>query len=126
MRISYFGAGRSLARARAALALVACACLLSIAAPWPAVAEDEDTSSQVYLVFDPETGEFITSHDPSAALPTQTGLESSQSNAPHPAGTAGEGDGGNGTKPVFLAAAALVVVLGGAGAAFLRSRRKSR
>lgn len=94
--------------------------------PWYARAEDEDTSSQVYLVFDPETGQFITSHDPSAALPTQTGLESSEVSArSHPAG----GDGTNasdGGKPMLFAAAAAVVVLGGASFAFVRSRRKTR
>lgn len=29
-----------------------------------ALAADEDTSSSAYLVFDPDTGEFITVHDP--------------------------------------------------------------
>ena len=29
-----------------------------------ALAEDEDTSASVYLVFDPDTGEFITVNDP--------------------------------------------------------------
>lgn len=110
-------------RARTRLALVACTCLLGFAAPWCTYAEDEDTSSQVYLVFDPETGEFITSHDPNAALPTQTGLESSQASESESPGAPGERHGG---KPMLLAAAAAIVVLGGASVAFLRSRRKSR
>lgn len=42
-----------------------------------AKAEDEDTSASVYLVFDAETGEFVTQDDPHAALPNQTGLEDS-------------------------------------------------
>ena len=124
MEIRRLPAGPGPACSRRALALAVCACLLTLAVPWSAQAEDEDTSSQVYLVFDPETGEFITSHDPSAALPTQTGLESSQANALKSAGAAGKPDGGSGAKPMFLAAAALVV-LGGAGVAFLRARRRS-
>jgi hypothetical protein len=100
---------------------------LSVAVPWYARAEDEDTSSQVYLVFDPETGQFITSHDPSAALPTQTGLESSEVSARrHPAGGGDGTNASDGGKPMLFAAAAAVVVLGGASFAFVRSRRKTR
>lgn len=112
-------------RPRPVMVLVACACLLSTTAPWWARAEDEGSSQQVYLVFDPETGEFITSHDPNAALPPQTGLESSPANVAEPSGPAGERDEGSGGTPLLLAAAALVIVLGGAGVAFLRSRRQS-
>ena len=47
----------------------------------PAPAADEDTQASVYLVFDPETGEFITVDDPSvtsqhAAQQTQEEIES--------------------------------------------------
>ena len=46
-------------------AIVVVACLL-VTLPYAGQlrAEDEDTSSSAYLVFDPDTGEFITVNDP--------------------------------------------------------------
>lgn len=123
MRNSHSLAGRGRMRLRPVLALVACAGLLGLASPWSAQAEDEDSSAQVYLVFDPETGEFVTSHDPEAALPTQTGLESGEVSA-SPAADGGT-EAGTRRKPMLIAAAAAVLVAGGAGFAFLRSRRNA-
>jgi len=48
--------------------------LLSVFLVASVQAADEDTSSSVYLVFDPETGDFITSDSPEHALPSDTGL----------------------------------------------------
>lgn len=33
----------------------------------PTAAEDEDTSASAYLIFDPDTGEFVTVNDPARA-----------------------------------------------------------
>lgn len=96
---------------------------MSVAAPWCARASDEDSSAQVYLVFDPETGEFVTSHDPNAAPPTQTGLESPDAQR-SPSGS-DRAEAGMAGKPMLLAAAVTVIVVGGASFAFLRSRRKA-
>ena len=105
-------------------AMAVWACLLGLMAPWWAHAGDEDSSTQVYLVFDPETGEFVTSHDPNAALPTQTGLEAMAGQAA-PSGANGGDDGAGGKPKLIAAAAAAVIVMGGAGFAFLRSRRRA-
>ena len=106
------------------LATAVWACLLGLMAPWWAHAGDEDSSTQVYLVFDPETGEFVTSHDPNAALPAQTGLESATEQAA-PSAANGGADGATGKPKLIAAAAAAVIVVGGAGFAFLRSRRRA-
>lgn len=39
-------------------------CLATVLPANLALAADEDMSSSVYLVFDPETGDFVTVHDP--------------------------------------------------------------
>jgi hypothetical protein len=60
--------------------------LLAIATPaWSA---DEDTSSSVYLVFDPETGEFKTEHDPNMTQAEQATQEAIESVADVPADAA--------------------------------------
>jgi len=43
------------------LALIGFMISLPVTSVWSA---DEDVGSSVYLVFDPETGEFVTEHDP--------------------------------------------------------------
>lgn len=90
-----------------------------------AQAEDEDTSSSVYLVFDPETGEFVTSAHPDAALPTQTGLEDSGLPDEDAGGTSSQladnSASGDGVSVAALAGVALLIVL--AGAAFVVLRR---
>ena len=89
--------------------LVLLAGLLAIAAPaWSA---DEDTSSSVYLVFDPETGEFKTEHDPNmtqAQQATDEAIDSVADVAP-PADT---GAGGSETKTAGASWLTLAVIVG--------------
>jgi hypothetical protein len=75
---------RNIARIRGSVLAVAASTLLFTAAVSPTIANaaDEDTSASVYLVFDPETGDFVTVHDPDGqALATET-QESIDSTAP--------------------------------------------
>ncbi len=103
---------------RATAVLVALAACLVVSASAPAIAEDETTHSSVYLVFDPETGDFVTVDDPNAALPNLTGLEPDGSSAPADQAI---GDG-FGMPRVVLMASLLAAALGG-GIFFLRRRR---
>lgn len=107
------------ARGRPMLAVAAAALLVAAAMPSAVVAEDEDSSTQVYLVFDPETGEFIKSHDPDAALPPQTGLGST---APADPDASGGSSSGSSTSMMAAIAAALLIA-GGAGFTIMRLRR---
>jgi len=101
-----------------------------LAAPAPAGAEDEDTSSSVYLVFDPETGEFVTSHDSDQALPNQTGLEDSNATAPADRGSSGADAERTETSAGFSAAVPVLMIVGaiavaGGGFVFLRRARRN-
>ena len=58
-----------------------------------ALAADEDTGSSVYLVFDPETGEFKTAHDPSLTQAAQADAEAIASVADVPPELASDGGG---------------------------------
>lgn len=107
--------------------------LLAFAAPLQAA--DEDTSSSVYLVFDPETGEFKTEHDPNMTQAEQATKEAINSVADVPAEVSADpaADGGGattqagketaGTTWVVLAAMIGLVLFGGL--VVLRSRRSS-
>lgn len=95
--------------------------ILSIFIATPASAADEDTQASVYLVFDPDTGEFVTVDDADAtaqhkakidqeAIESGIEVENSPDKAPltwHPGGIA-----------------ALVILLGGA-VWFMRKRKRS-
>lgn len=116
---SYQGPVAAVRRLLATVPVIALAAFMAM--PLPVSAEDEDSSTQVYLVFDPETGEFVKSHDPNAALPPQTGLESAVSAAADTTG--GSPESGNGTTTIAVVVAALVIAVG-AGVAIARSRRK--
>lgn len=118
-------AGMRVMMARMCLALLAGVTAGALWAPLQARAEDEDTSSSVYLVFDPETGDFVTMDDPDAALPNQTGLEPHAAPSPHASGH-GADDESVEDAPVaviVLAGLGLLVALGGFLFLFLRKRR---
>jgi len=70
-------------------------CLAVIVSSGDALAEDEDTTSSVYLIFDPETGEFLEINDEDrskqkhAALePTDAALSRETKKLPLPVGLA--------------------------------------
>lgn len=86
----------------------------------PVSAEDEDTSSSVYLVFDPETGEFVTEDRHDAALPNQTGLEDSGLEDPGKEATGNQAPASGTTTAVIIGLA--VLVLAGIGFTVLRRR----
>lgn len=99
--------------------LVSVTLLASVMVAGSALAADEDTQASVYLVFDPETGDFITVDDPSvtaqhAAAQKQEEIDSgtAAADASAPADTGGEASG---QPPMALAigAAVAVLVLGG-------------
>lgn len=101
------------------IAMLMCLTLLaSVIVAGQADAADEDTQASVYLVFDPETGEFVTVDDPSvtaqhAAVQTQEEIDSGLAAGPGSA-TDGQQDS-SGEPPMVLAigAAVAVLVLGG-------------
>jgi len=85
----------------------------------PADAADEDTQASVYLVFDPETGEFITVDDPSVTAQHNANLSQEEVasvaaavNPSDPASTAGEA-GGAPPMLLLIGAAVALLVLGG-------------
>lgn len=123
---SLFDSGHKSQRLRFSAAVIALACLVLIGWTVPAAAEDEDSSTSVYLVFDPETGEFVTSDDPNHALPGQTGLESTDapsSSHAAPAGATAQNAASDGGKALPLAIV-VVAILGGLAFLMLRSSAK--
>ena len=108
---------RSLRQDRRA-AVLALGFLLAAAAiglALPALAADEDTQASVYLVFDPETGEFVTVHEGagnSQAAGDAGGGSNVASAAQPDAGTTAA----SAMNPTLIAGlvAAAVLVLGGA------------
>lgn len=87
-------------------------------------AEDEDTSSSVYLVFDPETGEFITQEGHETALPNQTGLEDSSMPASEADNVKpGVATAPGGLSPTLLLGIASLIVAGGGAFIFVWRRR---
>jgi LPXTG-motif cell wall-anchored protein len=94
----------------------------------PVVAEDEDTSAAVYLVFDPETGEFVTQDDPNAALPNLTGLENSgaaTSRGHGPAAASSDTAAATTSTPLYAALGVAVLLVGGGLVALRRKRAGS-
>lgn len=82
-----------------------------------ALAEDEDLTSSVYLVFDAETGDFVEVDDPDRVQQTH--------DAKDPAADALEQDEPSGSPPFLVLAifAALLVVTGAAYIFGLKRRR---
>ena len=90
----------------------------SVICAGPAGAADDDTQASVYLVFAPETGEFITVDDPSVtaqhkAQQDQEAIESVVETA----------DGSDDSPLKWLIGAALVAILLGGAAWSKRSRQ---
>lgn len=114
---------------RAAAGFLPVAALLGLATgfalPGTVLAEDEDTSASVYLVFDPETGEFITEDHPEAALPHQTGLEEPGLANAEQAADGAEDASEQSAATVSIVIAASVLLLGGGFFLVRRSRRDS-
>ena len=104
--------------------LVLLAGLLAFAAPaWSA---DEDTSSSVYLVFDPETGEFKTEHDPNmtqAQQATDEAIDSVADVAPADPGAEGSETAAAGASWLTLAVIAGLVALAVPLFVLLRNRK---
>jgi hypothetical protein len=97
--------------------------LLSIYIAVPASAADEDTQASVYLVFDPDTGEFVTVDDADAtaqhkakidqeAIESGIEIENSPDKSPLT------------WRPGGIGIAALVILLGGA-VWFMRKRKRT-
>ncbi len=87
----------------------------------PAGAADDDTQASVYLVFDPETGEFITVDD--AAVTAQHKAQQDQEAIESVVETADGSDGSDDSLPAWLIGAALVAILLG-GAAWSKRNRQ--
>ncbi len=96
---------------------------VSVICSGPASAADDDTQASVYLVFDPETGEFITVDD--AAVTAQHKAQQEQEaidSVVDAADGTSVGDTGN-SQLTWLIGAALVAILLG-GAAWLKRNRQ--
>lgn len=94
-----------------------------------AVAADEDTQASVYLVFDPETGDFVTVDDPSvtaqhAADQTQEEIESGTDSAVSENPTSASGAALD-RPPMLLAIGGAAVVLIVAGVVWRRRSRQN-
>jgi hypothetical protein len=115
--------------------LVAGALLVLLASAFlvlPAQSADEEDTASVYLVFDAETGEFVTMDDPSQKLPADTGVQDSTTGQGQPADAHGDPgghaggdlaavDGGSQGLMAVLAAGLIVA----AALVFYLRRRKS-
>ncbi len=84
----------------------------------PAGAADDDTQASVYLVFDPETGEFITVDD--AAVTAQHKAQQDQEAIESVVETA---DGSDDSRLTWLIGGALIAILLG-GAAWSKRNRQ--
>ena len=100
------------------------AAILAIAAAYDcAIAEDEDTAASAYLVFDAETGEFVTVDDPNRTqmhVAQQDAIESGSADAAVSAASGSEMTGRPATLVVGGVAVALVL------GAFLWLRSRGR
>jgi hypothetical protein len=94
---------------------------VSVVCSGPASAADDDTQASVYLVFDPETGEFITVDD--AAVTAQHKAQQDQEAIESVVETADGSDGSDDSLPAWLIGAALVAILLG-GAAWSKRNRQ--
>lgn len=95
---------------------LAATALSGLMAPEAANAEDEDMNTSAYLVFDPETGEFVTMHDPAM---TGEAAAAPGADAAAPAERAA-------LPPPLTPAVAAVVVLAAGGAFFWLRRKRAR
>lgn len=96
------------------LSFFAVACLFAATA---AEAEDEDMTSSLYLVFDPETGEFVEEADPDRVKQDHAAREvDSGGTGAKDATTTTNADENSGATFVWIAsaAAALLLLVGGA------------
>lgn len=91
---------------------------VSVVCSGPASAADDDTQASVYLVFDPETGEFITVDD--AAVTAQHKAQQKQEAIDSVVETA---DGSDDSLLTWLIGAALIAILLG-GAAWSKRNRQ--
>ncbi len=91
---------------------------VSVICSGPASAADDDTQASVYLVFDPETGEFITVDD--AAVTAQHKAQQEQEAIDSVVETA---DGSDDSLLTWLIGAALIAILLG-GAAWSKRNRQ--
>ncbi|MDX1499009.1 MAG: hypothetical protein R3176_03875 [Woeseiaceae bacterium] len=111
-------------RRAAVLALAFLLLAAGIGIALPALAADEDTQASVYLVFDPETGEFVTVHegagDSQAAGDAGGGTGAAAAARPDP-GAAGAP--AVATNPTFIAGLVVAAVLVLGGAAWYRKSR---
>lgn len=102
----------------AAVQLLAVLTIVPIFTAPPALAADEDTAASVYLVFDPDTGEFITVDDPDRSqmhAEQQEAIMSGVTPDDAPGGTATDvpATGDNSARlAVFIAALAAILVGG--------------
>ncbi len=99
---------------------------VSVVCSGPASAADDDTQASVYLVFDPETGEFVTVDDASVtaqhkARQDQEAIDSVVETTDG-AGTSIAGDAGESPMTWIIGAALIVILLGGA--VWLQRNRK--
>lgn len=112
--------------------VVAICCLVlavSVLYPGQVNAADEDTQASVYLVFDPETGEFVTVDDPSvtaqhAAQQEVEAIESGTQSADSAAATSTSA-ATESRPPILLAIGGAAVVLIIAGALWRRRSQQS-
>ena len=102
------------------IACVLCCLVMFVSAicSGPASAADDDTQASVYLVFDPETGEFVTVDD--AAVAAQHKAQQDQEAIESVVETA---DGPDESPLAWLIGAALIAILLG-GAAWSKRNRQ--
>ena len=95
-------------------ALLACLMvLLPVMYAGPTEAADDDTQASVYLVFDPETGDFVTVHDP--AVTAQHEAQQDQEAIESVADVADEATGAaTAPTPWIIGAGVGALLLGGA------------
>lgn len=89
-------------------------------------AADEDTSASVYLVFDPETGEFVTVHDTDGTAQAQETQEAIESVADAGGATsidAGDAQTGTGGPDIVIGVVVAAIVV--AAAVFVQRSRRS-
>lgn len=103
-------------------------CLLAVASIFDASvakAADEDLTSSMYLVFDPETGEFVEENDPDRVKQEHAAREIvSAEAAGQDATTAANADESSSAPIAWIASGVAALVLVGGGAVWNRKRKK--
>jgi LPXTG-motif cell wall-anchored protein len=105
--------------------LVVCLSLLGLALSSPVQAADDDLTSSAYLVFDPETGEFVTVHDPDRTQQDHAARDPASASGIGPTPSAGVETGGEGS-PLATGVAVAVVLLGAFAWVQLKKRKSSQ